>query len=420
MTGPKGLAILLESEVVATLERTASTLRITYRDDAPGSTPLSLSLPRGVRHSGTAVTRFLNGLVPEDANARAAIARQYRIDPSDLMGLLHAIGKDCAGAVQFCLDSEVEELQSRAGELEPCSNSDIEARLAALDMNEAASWTMPEEHWSLGGTQQKFALRRQGDLWFTAHGAAATSHIIKPGIRRMALQALSEHATMAGAARIGIPTATTSYQEFRSQSAIVVERFDRRPTPGGDLVRVHQEDLCQATGNPEKYEDQGGPSAGDIARALREFAATAAEAERAVRLFTDMVIFNTVVGAPDAHARNYAVLLAGDSLALAPMYDAATAAAYGRSDGSSAHVAMATGSTRALDHLTAKDWSTFARALRLDADYVTARVTHFAEQAPQAIIDVLEEIGTPEADELRSRASEPLMRTAQRIVTALR
>jgi serine/threonine-protein kinase HipA len=419
VNSPKRLAVLLEGDHVATLEQTRASFRLEYLDDASHDTPLSLALARGTAYTGARVSRFVSGLLPEDANARAAIARQHGVEPSNLMGLLHAIGKDCAGAVQFCLESEVDETIARSGSRVPCSDADIEARLAALDMDEAASWTMPDEHWSLGGTQQKFALRQQNGHWFTAHGAEPTSHIVKPGIRRMRLQALAEHVTMAAAASLGIAAARTEYREFLSETALVVERFDRAPTPDGGLRRTHQEDVCQALGISEKYEDQGGPSVGQIARLFREHAATSAQAEDAVARFADMVIFNTVVAAPDAHARNYAVLLARDSVTLAPMYDAATGAPYPRAGGASPKVAMAIGDQFALDQITPDSWRAFARDTRLDVDYVSERVAYFASHAPEAILSALSQVKSADSKELASRMSEPLARLAQRLVTTL-
>lgn len=191
-----------------------------------------------------------------------------------------------------------------------------------------AGWVMPGEHWSLGGSQQKFALRRESGGWFEARGAAATSHILKPGVRALRAQALLEHVSMRAAATCGVEVARTDYTEFRSESAIVVTRFDRAPGPSGTLRRAHQEDLCQALGVAEKYEDRGGPTATRIIRLLRDTARTAADATANVDRFVDGLVLDTVIAAPDGHARNYAVLLDGDTVHLAPLYDVASGLAY--------------------------------------------------------------------------------------------
>ena len=48
-------------------------------------------------------------------------------------------------------------------------------------------------------------------------------------------------------------------------------------------------------------------------------------------LFTYMLFYNAIIGAPDAHAKNYSLILGkGTNAALAPMYDVASGLAYER------------------------------------------------------------------------------------------
>ncbi|WP_369374892.1 type II toxin-antitoxin system HipA family toxin [Promicromonospora sp. Populi] len=392
----KQLAVILGGRHVAELTRTrAGVLRLTYLDDARsvGATPLSLSLPPGIAsHAGAPVVTFLRGLLPESDPALDAIGRRYRIDTRDELALLSVVGKDCAGAVQFCVEDEIEATIRREGSLQECSAGDIEIRLDEMDTDESASWTMPGEHWSLGGTQQKFALRRQDDRWYVAQGAEATTHIIKPGIRKMKAQALDEHVSMRTARIVGIDAAHTEYTSFKSQDAIVVSRFDRLRVDGDQVVRLHQEDLCQALGDNEKYESEGGPSALGIIRMLREVSETAGSARRNVERFVDGLIYNTVIGAPDAHARNYAVLLDGDSVDLAPIYDVASGFAYDPPTGGRRVVSMSVGGMFELDEIGRDAWSRFADAAGLDVDHTVGRVAELAALVPDAIETALEDL----------------------------
>ena len=373
------------------LERTRSTLRLSYLDEArsPDATPLSLALPPMLgTHTGRPVDAYLDGLIPDSDAALEAIRRQYGANPQDRLSVLAAIGKDCAGAVQFCLPEEVTDVRARSGELVPVSDAEIEQRLAEMDVDEEASWILPGEHWSLGGTQQKFTLRRQADQWLLAHGSEPSTHIVKPGIRKLKAQALAEHVSMRAAADLGLAVADTQFAEFKSQTAIVITRFDRAPDADGAPVRRHQEDLCQALGVTEKYEEDGGPSALEIIALLRDASATPRQARANVERFVDGLLYNTVIGAPDAHARNYAVLLEGDQVELAPLYDVASGFGYG-AGGQDRKLSMSIGGTFLLDEVDADAWRRFADVARLDDERLLTRLAAMADAAPAAFESAL-------------------------------
>lgn len=411
------LVVLLGGHVVADVVRTRSAvLRLTYTGDGDG-TPLSLSLPPGEgTHTGAPVHAFLDALLPENDGVRAAIARTHGADPDDLLDLLAAVGKDCAGAVQLCPPDEVDATLSRSGSLEPCTDGEIEARLDALELDDGASWTMPGEHWSLGGTQGKVALRRHDGAWYVAHGAEPTTHILKPGIRRLRSQALVEHLSMRAARLIGLDVADTEYTSFRSQDAIVVTRFDRSEDPSGTVRRRHQEDLCQALGTRAKYEEYGGPSAADIVRLLRDASPTPVSARANVTRFLDGLILNTVLGAPDAHARNYAVLLDGEDVTVAPLYDVATGLAYDQPDERRV-ASMRIGGTFAFAQMGATAWRRLAAEVRVDGDELLARARQIAQEVPAALTTALDDLhGDPDAEQVRDRLMPALDRHTRRVV----
>ncbi|HEY0188804.1 MAG TPA: type II toxin-antitoxin system HipA family toxin [Cellulomonas sp.] len=395
MNEPRRLAVLLAGREVARLERTrAGVLRLEYETDARGATdtPLSLSLPPSVgTFTGRVVEDYLWGLLPDDERARRAIATRYEANARDPLSMLAAVGQDCAGAVQFCLPDEVAATVDRDGTLEPLTDADIEMRLAELRTDEDAGWVMPGEHWSLGGSQQKFALRRTDHGWSEARGSAPTSHIVKPGIYRMTAQALVEHVSMRAAAACGIDVAPTEHLWFRTEPALVVTRFDRAPT-GGGLGRLHQEDLCQASGVAEKYEDRGGPTPDDLIRLLRATARTAQDAAANVERFVDALVLNVVIAAPDGHARNYAVLLDHDVVRLAPLFDVASGLAYAYRSGDDRRLAMSIAGQFDASAITGETWRRFAGENRLDLDAVLERVHRYADVVPGAIAAALEPV----------------------------
>jgi len=65
-------------------------------------------------------------------------------------------------------------------------------------------------------------------------------------------------------AAFGLPVNNAELRTFGKTRALVVERFDRLWTKDGRLLRVPQEDCCQALACPpgRKYQDLGGPGIG--------------------------------------------------------------------------------------------------------------------------------------------------------------
>ena len=76
-----------------------------------------------------------------------------------------------------------------------------------------------------------------------------------------------------------------------------------------------------------KYQSDGGPSAGDIARLLRR-ALPPVAADEAVLSFADALIWNWLIAGTDAHAKNYSMLLQGRKIYFAPLYDVASGLPY--------------------------------------------------------------------------------------------
>ena len=290
--------------------------------------PLSSAMPLSTRTYRDKIVRpYLWGLLPEDPTTRKCVATDTGVSPNNPFALLGVIGLDYPGAVQFCrqfTDSFRQEL------LVPISEYEIAKRLKA-GRKEGCGWIAPSEHWSLGGQQNKFALRKRAESWFSCEGSAATTHIFKSGVRGLSHQALNEYVCMRLAAECEIDSARVGYLELEGdegvEPAIVIERYDRI-NDGDTVLRVHQEDFCQALGClPEnKYTIHGGPGAADIIRLLQ---LTGAESRRNVARFLQMLFFNYLIAATDAHAKNYSLMLEPDGVhRLTPMYDVASIAPY--------------------------------------------------------------------------------------------
>jgi serine/threonine-protein kinase HipA len=260
--------------VVGHIERrsAAAAPQFTYSGEYADTTatPLSVRMPvADTTYSGKSVHAFLEGVLPEDPQTRQRWGTRFGVDPSDSIALLSGMGWDCPGAVQFCQPDALEEMRSRSQEFKPVTGGDIAARIRALRTGDAASWSLPDEHWSLPGQQSKFALAKLPDGWHEAHGSAATTHIVKPGIGRMHHQALVEHVTMEAASAVGVVVAKSTFTRFDDQWAIVIDRFDRS-LAASRVLRTHQEDFAQACGRmpAHKYESRNGPGLADMMRVI--------------------------------------------------------------------------------------------------------------------------------------------------------
>ncbi|MFV0252109.1 MAG: type II toxin-antitoxin system HipA family toxin [Beutenbergiaceae bacterium] len=388
-----------------TQSREGGERRLRYRAGET-ATALSLSMPvAGVAYGRRQVEPFLLGLLPDSPVALTALGRRFDVSGRNPFALLQHVGLDCAGAVQFARTEDLELALSSTGELEPLDEQGIGARLRRL-REQPGDWIATGEHWSLAGAQEKFALRRVDERWFSPSGAEPTTHIIKPGIAGLRAQALNEHLCLDALRRAGLRAVRSEYVEFDAEPAIVVERYDRRQQSDGTVLRIHQEDLCQSLSvyPQHKYESEGGPTATQIVSLLRASNATPDSIDR----FVDALAANYLLGAPDAHAKNYSVLLVGDRVELAPLYDVASSFPYEAERRSSLRrVSMKIGGENEFGRIEGRHWRRFAERAALDPDAVRSRVRELATILPDALRDAITAAG-PAASELGGRLLAPV------------
>ena len=130
---------------------------------------------------------------------------------------------------------------------------------------------------SIAGAQEKTALLYWKDRWHIPHGTTATTHILKPQIGMLPSgidlnrSVENEHLCLRLTAALGLPSANTEIADFDGERVLVIERFDRRWTRDNRLLRLPQEDCCQALSVPPtlKYDADGGPGMADILDLLK-------------------------------------------------------------------------------------------------------------------------------------------------------
>ncbi len=338
--------------------------------------PLSLSMPVGNRVYRTkTVDAYMLGLLPDDARVRREAGRRFGVSGNNPFALLSCMGLDCPGAIQFCLP-EREAILDRPEELVPLTDEQIAQRLVPPSGRQEDTWFREAERWSLGGNQSKFALRFEGGKWYECRGAAATTHILKPGIEGMRLEALDEYLTMRIARACGLPSEQVQYRTFCDVPAIIATRYDRQVGPNG-VTRIHQEDLCQALSvTPEKkYAEDGGPSTPDVVRVLW----MTSDPRSSIRTFAAMLFFNYLMGAPDAHAKNYSILhLSARRNVLAPLYDVASGLPYDLSGDRPLRMAMSIGGENRLGFVRREHVERFADVAGLKSEECTNLMANLA------------------------------------------
>ncbi len=183
---------------------------------------------------------------------------------------------------------------------------------------------------SVAGAQEKTALLRMGEQWCIPQGATPTTHIIKLPIGEIKQPNATldlresvdnEFLCLALARELGLAVPEAEIITTPRIRALAVTRFDRRwAQEGRVLLRLPQEDLCQAFGLPSamKYESDGGPG---IA-AIMTFLLGSSEALKDRYDFMKFMVFQWLTGATDGHAKNFSIyLLPGGSYRLTPFYD---------------------------------------------------------------------------------------------------
>ena len=366
----------------------------TWRE-APDAYPLSLSMPLAAeKHGPAAIEAFLWGLLPDNEIVLERWARRFQISARNVFALIANVGEDCAGAVQFIKPDRLAAVRGgSADEVEWLDESGVALRLRALREDHAA-WRLPRDtgQFSLAGAQPKTALLFEHGRWGIPSGRAPTTHILKPPTGQFDGHAENEHVCLGLARALGIPAASSRVMRFGEEIAIVVERYDRLRI-GNEIIRIHQEDICQALGimPAKKYQNEGGPGVSDVVELLRTHSHVR---EEDVNAFIDAIAFNWLIAGPDAHAKNYSLLIGGGSrVRLAPLYDIASILPYDDIDLKKVKLSMKIGGEYRLRDIGISAWRKLAREVRMDADVLIGRIAAMAGQLPDELSTVCARAG---------------------------
>lgn len=309
-----------------------------WRDSAAGR-PLSLSLPFNFNNEplkGDPVANYFEGLLPDSDAIRRRTAARFKTGSIEAFDLLGAIGRDCVGALQLLPDGQeptgIDQVEGVEVDEEAIERHLLE--VVNPDLFQGPRDPDDDFRISLAGAQEKDAFLRWGDKWLKPRGATPTTHIFKlplgwVGGRQadFSTSVDNEWLCLRVLAAYGLPTARADIASFGSQRVLVVDRFDRTVSRDGTrLLRLMQEDFCQATGTSPlvKYENEGGPGLMQLFTLGQQSMA----AEQDLRTLMASQVLFWLLRAPDGHAKNFSIqLLAGQAgrFRLTPLYDVMSA-----------------------------------------------------------------------------------------------
>lgn len=419
------LVVLLNSREIGRITRDRrGRLSLLYADDwreTQGAFPLSLSMSlAAAEHGHKPVEAFLWGLLPDNDNVLNRWAQRFQVSARNPFALISNVGEDCAGAVQFVRPERIQDMTGDSlPEIEWLDEAGIAERLRTLRADHAA-WRIPRDtgQFSLAGAQPKTALLFEDGRWGVPSGRIPTTHILKPPTGDYDGHAENEHVCMHLASELGLITASSRVMRFEDEVAIVIERYDRQQTDDG-IIRVHQEDMCQALAvlPTIKYENQGGPGVRPIVELIRTFSG---RPDEDVQRFIDAVAFNWIIGGTDAHAKNYSMLIGAEGRArLAPLYDVASILPYDF-DLQRIKLAMKIGGDYRLRDIGLRQWQKLSADLKTDSEPFVQRISEMAAALPDALPTIRQAAEADGLDHpLIERLSTMLTERAQRCVQML-
>jgi len=316
----KKLHVYLNSEHVGELEQNKhGQMTFRYIPEWLNSSlafPISCSLPmREETFTEKECRPFFAGILPEDT-ARKLIAKNLGISANNDFSMLEKIGGECAGAITFLDESE--KLNKTINQYEALNDQTLVELLQKLTYQPLLAG-QKNVRLSMAGVQDKLPVHVKNGKFSIPLGSSPSTHILKPINIHFSGLHYNEAFCMTLASACGFLTADAEIKSISGIEFLLIERYDRYLNDG-KIVRLHQEDFCQATAIvPErKYQSEGGPSFKNCFALLRHSSVVpVVDLERLI----EAVIFNVLVGNCDAHGKNFSLVYGQHGITLAPLYD---------------------------------------------------------------------------------------------------
>lgn len=330
------LVLWMNGEKVGTWSVSQGRQQLQYEDSwlqSPQARPLSLTLPftpGNQPHRGDMVAAWFDNLLPDSLSLRERIATRFKTKGQSTFDLLAEVGRDSVGAIRLLPESHAPS-DNKTLEAQPLAEAEIAQLLTSV--SSAQGWrdtdfNADDFRISLAGAQEKTALLKVNNQWMRPLGATATTHILKLPLGLVANMQLDMSGSVENewlCAQLmqayGVPAAHCTMEQFEDIKVLAVERFDRVWSEDKSwLIRLPQEDMCQALGYPShmKYEADGGPGMDKILNLLNG----SIQATQDKFNFIKAQFLFWLLCASDGHAKNFSIhIKAGGSYAMTPVYD---------------------------------------------------------------------------------------------------
>ena len=293
--------------------------------------PLSLSLPlQYPKLTSSNVINYFDNLLPDRPEIRDRIVARYQAKSRQAFDLLKEVGKDSVGAISLLTEETSPNI--RKLDYDILNPERLKQLLCAYQRNIPLGMLEGEDDFriSVAGVQEKTALLKIKEQWCIPKASTPTTHIIKLPIGEiqqpnatldMTDSVENEYLCIQLARALGLPVPHVDIIQCDGIKAIAVERFDRRWSKDSTwLLRLPQEDMCQAFGLPSaiKYEVDGGPGIKEIMELLLGSSQPLQDRDAFMRF----QVFQWIIGATDGHAKNFSIFIEPKgSYRLTPFYD---------------------------------------------------------------------------------------------------
>ena len=396
------LIIWIAHTQVATLEvNDLGQFRLVYEPAwiaSPNGYPISPTLPLAGSEDAAEIHSakvrfFFSNLLPEGKSLDEAVLANG-LSKSNIFGLLHALGKESAGALMLLPPGLRPETIDSHSDLREISHTELSERIRAMPNIPFSVWD-GKVRMSIAGYQSKLAVHKthDGRLWLPS-GQNASTHILKPQTSGLnECQVANEYFCMRLAAMSGIESAEVDILRV-PEPILVVKRFDRQVVDG-DIRRLHMIDACQALNkSPEqKYERNFG--SGEHVQHIRDgvsvsnlFSITGLAINKADMSLRQLrwLIFQHLIGNSDAHGKNMSFYVSRDGLKMAPAYDQLSVLIYPTINH---EFAMAIGDEFMEEAIHAYQWADFSTQVNLNLNLVARIIKNVANKANAALPTLL-------------------------------